>query len=83
MIDWDAGPVDEVELAAGRGGVVGIDHADYDGGEDHNQAKCYDRTEVEHRSQHPSAVLVNLQPLDIVVCETDAGGCEDDEQPDT
>lgn len=77
-----AGAVDEGDLVARHGGIVGIEHCDDWGGDDQDQTERDDGAQVEHRSQHPSAMLVDLEALDVVVCKAHAGSCNDHEQAD-
>lgn len=77
FLHWNAGSVHGRDLVARAGGVVGLDHCDNECRKDHDQTERDDGAEVEHRSQHPSAMLVDLEALDVVVCETDAGSCND------
>ena len=74
--------VDGEQLAAGHGHVVAAGLARYQGGEDHDHAQGDDGAEVEDGAQHPGAVLVDLETLDVVVGHADAGGRDDGEQAD-
>lgn len=83
FLHWIAGGVREDDLVARLGGVVGIEHCDDDRRDDHDQTERDDSAEIEHHSQHPSAMLVDLEALDVVVCEANAGSCNDYEQADS
>lgn len=83
FLHWVAGAVDEGDLVTRHGGVVGAEHGDNERGDDHDQTERDDGAEGEHCSQHPSAMLVDLEALDVVVCEADAGTCNDHEQADS
>ena len=78
-----AGAVVKGDLVARHGGVVGIELCDDDRGDDQDQTERDDGAEVEHRSQHPRAMLVDLKALDVVVCEAQAGSGDDHEQADS
>lgn len=70
------GGVDEGDFVAGHGAVVGVDAGDDGVGDVHDDAEGDDGAHVDHRSQHPRAVLVDLQAFDVVVGHADAGGGE-------
>lgn len=75
--------VHEEDFIAGARRIVGSGLGDDEGGDDHDQAKGDDSAEVEHGAQHPGAVLVDLEALDVVVGEAEAGGAENDEDADS
>ena len=75
--------VDGGDLVARHGGVEVIEHRNDERGEDEDQSECDDGAEVEHGSEHPGAVLVDLEAFDVVVCEADAGGCENHKHSDS
>lgn len=82
FLDWVAGVGHEGYFVASHGGVVGLELCDDECGEDQDQTERDDGAEVKHSSQHPSAMLVDLEALDVVVCEAYAGCCDDREQAD-
>lgn len=79
---WIAGAVHEGDLVARHGGVVGIEHCDDACGDHHDQTECDDGAKVEHGSQHPSAMLVDLEALDVVIREEYTDSCNDHKQAD-
>lgn len=79
---WDAGAVHEGDLVARHGGVVGVEHGGDVRGDDQDYPERDDGAEVEHGSQHPSAMLVDLEAFDVVVRKAYAGSCNDHEQAD-
>lgn len=74
--------VDGDQLTAGHGRVVAAGLAGDQRGEDHDQAQGDDGGEVEDGAQHPGAVLVDLETLNVVVRHADAGGRDDGEHAD-
>lgn len=66
-----------VDLAAGHGRVVVARLGDDDGGNDHDQAGGDDGAEVDPGPEHPGSVLVDLEPLDVVVGQREADGGHD------
>lgn len=83
VLHWNAGAINEGDLVAGHGGVVRIKGCDAERGDDQDQTERDDGAEVEHRPQHPGAMLVDLEALDVVVCEADADCCYDHKQADS
>ena len=81
-LEWVAGAIDEGNLVARDDGVVGIEPRDDECGDDHDQSERDDGAKVEEGSQHPSAMLVDLEALDVVVCEAQADRGDDHEQSD-
>ena len=59
--------VGESDFLARHGAAVAAGRADDEGAEDHDEAQSNDAAGVEPRPQHPGAVLVDLEPLDVVV----------------
>lgn len=49
-------------------------HRDNNSGEGLDNAQCNNTGHTEPDSKHPCAMLVNLQPLDIIICVDDAEG---------
>ena len=58
----------ESDFRARHGAVVATIGTDDKGADDHDDAQRDDRTGVKPRPKHPGAVLLDLEPLDIVVC---------------
>ena len=83
FLHWVGGVGHEGELLTRHGGVVGIELCDDERRNDHDQTERDDGAKVEHRSQHPSPMLVNLEALNIIVREADAGCCKDHERADS
>ena len=69
----------ERDLVAGHGLVVATSLGYDKGADDHNDAQCDDTAGVKPRSNHPSAVLVDLETFDIDVSQNGADGGHDSE----
>lgn len=83
FLHWIAGAVHENDLVARPGGIVGIEHCDDERRDDHDQTERDDSAKIEHRSQHPSPMLVDLEALDVIVCEAHADSGDDYEHADS
>ena len=64
--------LEESNFRARHGAVVAAIRADKKGTDDHDKAQCDDGAGIEPSSQHPGAVLLDLKPLNIVVCQEGA-----------
>ena len=78
-----AGVVDGEKLGAQHGCVVATELARDQPREDHDQTQCDDGGQVEYGSQHPRAMLIDLETLDVVVRHADTGRRDDCEQADS
>ncbi|KAL9040454.1 MAG: hypothetical protein Q9180_001901, partial [Flavoplaca navasiana] len=65
---------DAEELPASHGGIVEASAAGDECGEDHDYPHRDDGPEVEHGSQHPGAMLVDLNSLDVVRATESSSG---------
>ena len=66
--------LEESNFRARHGAVVAAIRADEKGTNDHDNAQSDDGGGVEPRSQHPGAMLLDLEPLNVVVCHGGAQG---------
>lgn len=77
------GVVNGKDLSAGHGRIVATGLTRDQRGEDHDQTQGDDSGQVKHGSQHPGAVLIDLETLDVVVRHADTRRRDDGEEADS